>query len=214
MQDRLKGKTIVALGDSLIYGSRSGNEITWVNKLAKKHEMQVYNYGKNGNSIAMPPVPEKGQIPMCIRYADMVDSADYVVVLGGANDKRLNVPIGENTDTEPTTFKGALKILIEGLLAKYPRAKIQFFTNYRRYHKENEIGLIEEAYVLAMEEICRLYAIPCYNNYYNVGIAFTNEAQLSWIDEGIHLGEAPNRHFSDEAYNYLMDRYEPILMAL
>lgn len=214
MENRLKGKTLVAIGDSLIYGSRHGNEITWVNKLGRKHEMTVYNYGKNGNTIAVPPTPEKGQIPMCIRYADMVDNADYVVVLGGANDKRLLIPIGEDTDTEPTTFKGALNVMIRGLLAKYPKAKIQFFTNYRRYPKPSAIGLCEDAYVRAMEEVCRLYAIPCYNNYENVGIAFTNEAQLPWIDEGISMGEAPNRHFSDEAYTYLMERYEPILMAL
>lgn len=214
MEDRLKGKTLVALGDSLIYGSHHGNEITWVNKLGRKHEMTVFNYGKNGNTIAVPPTPEQGQIPMCIRYADMVDEADYVVVLGGANDHRLNVPIGENTDTEPTTFKGALRCLIEGLLVKYPRAKMQFFTNYHRKKKTNDIGLTEEPYVLGMEEICRLYSIPCYNNYYNVGISFTNEAQLSWIDEGVWMGIEPNRHFSDEAYNYLMERYEPILMAL
>ena len=35
----LTGKTIVALGDSLIHGSKLGNEVTWVNKLAKKHNI-------------------------------------------------------------------------------------------------------------------------------------------------------------------------------
>ena len=32
----LRGKTLVALGDSLIYGNKLGNEATWVNKLGKK----------------------------------------------------------------------------------------------------------------------------------------------------------------------------------
>ena len=80
MEDILEGKTLVALGDSLIYGSLLGNEATWVNKLAKKHRMTVYNHGKNGNPVAEQSI-EPNIVPMCRRYAEMEDGADYVVVL-------------------------------------------------------------------------------------------------------------------------------------
>lgn len=208
----LQGKTLVVIGDSLIYGNRCGNEITWVNKLGKKHGMSYYNYGINGNSIAMQD--REKQTPMCVRYAEMQDGADYVVVLGGANDRRLNVPIGEDNDTDIYTFKGAVNTLICGLAEKYPKAKILFMTNYRRWDSPNESGLGELDYVIAMEEICRMYAIPCFNNYYNAGISFYIPAHLAWIDEGIALGEGSNRHFSDEAYTWLMDRYEKVLESL
>ena len=94
MASVLDGKTLVALGDSLIHGSKLGPSATWVNKLAERHGMTVYNYGINGNSIALPETEEKHP-PMCIRYADMADGADYVVLLGGANDKRLSIPLGD-----------------------------------------------------------------------------------------------------------------------
>ena len=114
MEDILYGKTLVALGDSLFYGNKLGNEATWINKLGKKHNMTVYNYGINGNTVAMQEDEPKTP-PMCVRYADMADGADYVVVLGGANDKRLHVPIGKDDDTDPHTFKGALNVLILGI---------------------------------------------------------------------------------------------------
>jgi len=213
MEDILYGKTLVALGDSLFYGCKLGNEATWINKLGKKHNMTVYNHGINGNTLAKQD-KEPQNPPMCIRYADMEDGADYVVVMGGANDKRLDVPIGNDDDTDLYTFKGALNALILGLSAKYPRAKMLFMTNYNRWPSKNRLGISDLAYVIAMEEVCRKYSIPCFNNYYNSGISFQNPAQLAWIDEGLSLGLAANHHFSDEAYDWLVPKYEALLMGL
>jgi hypothetical protein len=213
MEDILYGKTLVALGDSLFYGNKLGNEATWINKLGKKHNMTVYNYGINGNTVAMQEDEPKPP-PMCVRYADMADGADYVVVLGGANDKRLHVPIGKDDDTGPHTFKGALNVLILGITQKYPRAKVLFMTNYNRWPTANKLGISDLAYVTAMEDVCRKYAIPCFNNYYNSGISFQNPAHKPWIDEGLVLGIGENRHFSDEAYDWLLTKYEALLMSL
>ncbi|MBQ9098836.1 MAG: SGNH/GDSL hydrolase family protein [Clostridia bacterium] len=212
MYDILKGKTLVAIGDSLFEGNKLGNAATWVNKM-ERYGMTVYNYGKNGNTMAKQEKETKVP-PMCERYAQMQDGADYVVVLGGANDKRLSVPLGENDSTDPTTFKGALRQMILGLTAKYPKAKILFMTNYNRWPSKNELGISDIDYVLAMEEICRIYSIPCFNNYYNAGISFHNPAQSCWIDEGLVLGINENRHFSNEAYDWLLPKYAALLAAL
>lgn len=209
----LDGKTLVALGDSLFYGNKLGNTATWINKLGAKHHMTVYNHGSNGNPVAAQEKETK-RVPMCVRYAEMEDGADYVVVLGGANDKRLDVPIGENDSRDITTFKGALNVLILGLAEKYPRARILFMTNYNRWPSKNALGISDIAYVDAMKEICALWAIPCFDNYRESGISFQNPAQLAWIDEGIALGLAPNHHFSDEAYDWLLPKYEALLESL
>ena len=213
MNDRLKGKTLVALGDSLIYGSLLGNEATWVNKLGKKRGMTVYNHGVNGNTVAW--VAWGGnQRPMCERYAQMEDGADYVVVLGGANDFRLNVPIGTDSDEDPATFKGALNLLITGLTAKYPNAKLLFLTNYRRKNVRNDLGLEEYAYVAAMEEVCAKRGVACFNNYRNSGIDLLDPEQIAWADEGMALDGNPNRHFSEQAYERLVPVYEKLLETL
>ncbi|MGI6168045.1 MAG: SGNH/GDSL hydrolase family protein [Eubacteriales bacterium] len=210
----LHGKTLVALGDSLFHGNKYCRGKTWLELLAAKHEMTLYNYGQNGNTVAYQELEVQKVPPMCIRYADMADNADYVVVIGGANDKRLHVPIGEDDSTDISTFCGALNTLIAGLTAKYPKAKILFMTNYNRWPSKNKLGLSDIDYVLAMERVCKRCALPCFNNYYNSGISFQNPAQLAWIDEGVVNGEQPNHHFSAEAYEWLLPKYEALLASL
>ena len=209
----LDGKTLVALGDSLIYGCWLGNKATWVNKLGVKHNMTVYNHGVNSNTLAKQDA-ETATPPMCERYAQMEDGADYVVVLGGANDRRLNVPIGKTDSRDPYCFKGAVNVLIDGLTTKYPRAKILFMTNYRRWSNPNGIGLYDRDYVDAMLEVCAERSVPCFDNYRGAGISFFNPGQLSWIDEGITIGKGENHHFSDEAYDWLLPKYEHLLESL
>ena len=213
--NRLHGKTIVAIGDSLFHGSTDCQGNTWLEMMARRNEMTLYNYGQNGNTVAVQHVEKQKLAPMCVRFADMADGADYVVVLGGANDRRLNVPLGGIDASCTETFCGALNALILGLTAKYPRARILFMTNYNRWPSKNKLGLSDIDYVLAMEDVCRKWSIPCYNNYYNCGLSFQNPAQLPWLDEGLVLGkEKENHHFSDEAYDWLVPRYEALLRAL
>ena len=209
----LTGKTLVAIGDSLIYGSKLGNEVTWVNKLAKKHNMTVYNHGLNGGTVALQTA-EPNKVPMCIRYKDMEDGADYVVVLGGANDKRLSIPLGEVDSEDEATFCGALNSLILGLTAKYPKAKFLFLTNYDRWRHTNKEGLSDIDYVDAMIAVCARWGMPCFDNYRQAGFSFYNPAQSAWLDEGCVLDGKPNRHFSDEGYDFLLTRYEALLEAL
>ena len=143
-------------------------------------------------------------------------SADYIVILGGANDKRLHVPIGELTreNRDDTTFAGALNLLLERVTGRYPRGKLLLMTNYNRWPEKNRLGLSDIDYVNAMLEIAGLWSIPCFDNYRNSGISFQTPAQLSWIDEGISLGLAPNHHFSEAAYRWLLPKYEAVLEGL
>lgn len=213
--DRLHGKTIVAIGDSLFHGSKDCKGNTWLEMMAKRHEMTLYNYGQNGNTMAVQHTEEQVLPPMCVRYADMADGADYVVVLGGANDKRLHVPLGGVNSTLPETFCGALNILIAGLTEKYPRARILFMTNYNRWPTKNKLGLSDIDYVEAMKQVCAVWSIPCFDNYHNCGISFQNPAHAAWMDEGLVRGdEKPNRHFSAEAYEWLSYKYEAILASI
>ena len=209
----LTGKTLVAIGDSLIYGSKQGNHVTWVNKLAKKHNMTVYNHGLNGGTVALQTA-EPNKVPMVVRYKDMEDGADYVVVLGGANDKRLSIPLGEVDSDDSATFCGALNNLILGLTAKYPKAKFLFLTNYDRWRSKNAEGLSDIDYVDAMIAVCARWGMPCFDNYRQAGFSFYNPAQCEWIDEGCVLDGKSNRHFSDEGYDFLLTRYEALLEAL
>lgn len=214
LSNRLYGKTIVALGDSLFHGSQDCKGNTWLEMMARRNEMTLYNYGQNGNTVAVQHSEKQSLAAMCVRYADMADGADYVVVLGGANDKRLSVPLGDVTSSSAETFCGALNILIAGLTEKYPKARILFMTNYNRWPSKNELGLSDIDYVEAMKEVCAAQSIPCFDNYHSCGISFQNPAHAVWMDEGIVRGDGPNRHFSAEGYEWLSYKYEAILATL
>lgn len=212
--NRLQGKTIVAIGDSLFHGNKDCIGNTWLEMMAKRNEMTLYNYGQNGNTLAVQHTEQQPLAPMCVRFADMADGADYVVVLGGANDKRLNVPLGGVSSSSAETFCGALNTLIAGLTEKYPKARILFMTNYNRWPSKNGLGLSDIDYVEAMKQVCAEWSIPCFDNYHCCGISFQNPAHAAWMDEGIVRGDAPNRHFSPEAYEWLSYKYESLLASL
>jgi len=206
---KLTGKTLVALGDSLFYGHKLGQELTWLHLLGEKHGMTVYNHGINSNTVAYV---EGRSEPMCRRYKDMED-ADYVVVLGGANDRNQNVPMGPFDSHDDKTFHGALRVLIEGLIEKYPKARILFMTNYNR-RPENDIGLSDRDYVDAMLAVTAEYSIPCFDNYRCCGISFQNPAHSAWMDEGVVRNGTANLHFSAEAYEWLLPKYEQLILNL
>ena len=212
--NRLRGKTLVAIGDSLFHGSKDCIGNTWLEMMARRNEMTLYNYGQNGNTVAVQHTEVQPLAPMCVRYADMKDGADYVVVLGGANDKRLHIPIGDTDSTSPETFCGALNVLIAGLIEKYPKARILFMTNYNRWPSKNNLGFSDIDYVEAMKAVCANHSIPCFDNYHNCGLSFQDPAHAQWMDEGIVRGDAPNRHFSAEAYEWLSYKYEALLASI
>lgn len=106
--DPLYGKRIGVIGDSYVRNHREPVEYTWHYKFAKKHGMQYFNYGRNGNCVAMPRA-RFGEA-MYKRYKEMTDSLDYVVVIAGHNDASLLDSIGIDN------YKEKLGILCEGLI--------------------------------------------------------------------------------------------------
>lgn len=207
----LYGKSMLVIGDSLIYGNKIGNDAVWVNQLGMKYGMDTFNYGINGNTVSN--VNRNFGIPMSERYVEIsekVQNPDIIIVEGGANDKNNNCIIGENSDTTNETFKGALNVLIDGLREKYPDKVILFMTCFERYGTKNELGLKETDYAIAMMEICEIKGIPCFNNVENSGISLLDDKVSEWADEGVYLEntDRKNKHFSPRAYAYLSEKYE------
>ena len=214
--DPLYGKTITAIGDSLIYGYTNGPDVTWLRMLALRHGMTAHNMGINGNRVASTGSGDTGN-PMVQRYVNIPQS-DYIVLLGGANDWSAQIPVGELSEAvyqpyeTPYTFYGALGIIIRGIRAAQPRARLLFLTNYKRYARNNSASpaVHEYAYVEAMVNACAGMGVMCFNNYASSGMDF-NDANMGWADEGVVNGGSINRHISVEAYARLLPLYENIL---
>ena len=150
--DSLQGKKIGVIGDSYVRNHREPIENTWHYKFAAKHGMQYFNYGKNGNCIAMDS--QRWGNGIYKRYAYMNDSLDYVVVIAGHNDAGRIDSIGIDC------FKQRLHTLCDGLIDKYPAAKIFFFTPWA---SENFQESNREKVVDAMIEVCGDCGIPIFD---------------------------------------------------
>lgn len=194
----LISKKILAIGDSFVSGHTLSDSQTWLYKLANRNNMTKYNYGLNGSSLAKA----SGQSTQCVMdrlnsILSSVPSADYILVLAGHNDSNASlnggqaIPIGENSDTLNTTFKGAMNNLIKALIDKYPTGKLLFLTPFNR-------RTTEEPYVNAMKEICAKYSIPCFDNYHGSGICFQNSTHLANYDlsSSLHLNEKGQERIS------------------
>ena len=161
----LAGKQIGIIGDSYVRNHRDKIENTWHYKFAQKHGMHYFNYGRNGNCISID-LKQWGQ-GMYERYKTMKDSLDYVVVIAGHNDAARMDSIGMDI------FKEKLHILCQGLIEKYPTAKIFFFTPWTC---ENFIGSHRQAVVDSILQICGSYGIPVFDaaRYGNIFAASTS----------------------------------------
>lgn len=162
---RWRGKTINILGDSITEGK--GTTIKYADLLSKALGVNVRNYGISGSSISSGSGEHTGSNPMVERFANMDDNADGIIVFGGTNDFWYrHTPLGTINDSDKTTFYGSLRVLIEGLINKYPTVPIMFITPLHRTDGDgcsentpNPHGKKLVDYVNAIKEVCELYSI-------------------------------------------------------
>lgn len=121
---KLFNKKVGMLGDSYVKGNKTDENLTAYNIASLKLGASYINYGINGNTIASYDGYAENQVPMSIRFTDMDDTLDIIGFEGGRNDYNHNIPIGTDSDTDTTTFKGALNVLCEGLIKKYLGKKL------------------------------------------------------------------------------------------
>ena len=182
--NRLYGKKIIAIGDSMVQGHTIPKDKGWLAMIANRNNMTYVNYGINGTYMTNKLYnSNKGVVN---RYMEMDNDADYVIVFASTNDANAGVPIGTNDSNNPAELKGALNIICDGLLTKYPKAKIMFITPYLR--NENY-----RSYAQAIHDICEdKYSIKVYDNIKHGGICWTNKAQLQalTLNDTYHLNLA------------------------
>ena len=113
------------------------------------------------------------------RYDLMRDDANIVTVKGGTNDWGVTSQ-GKITDRVTSTYRGALRILIEGLIEKYPDRQIVFFTPIKRCENGqtpesvNKYGDTLNDFADAVLEIAAIYDIPAIDLYTPAELDFTS----------------------------------------
>lgn len=128
---QLKGKTMYAFGDSIVYGHVYAR--SFVNLTAERELMPLTKYAVNGATIA--PVSGSSQILAQVRGAAS-QAPDYVVFNGGTNDAELisanqygigTMAAGFDPATfDNSTYAGSLETTIHTMRAKWPTARIVY----------------------------------------------------------------------------------------
>ncbi|WP_026765560.1 SGNH/GDSL hydrolase family protein [Selenomonas ruminantium] len=195
----LESKSLTFMGDSLTAVYYKTEEESWPYLIAKRNRSKYTNLGISGNPLAEISSYTENS-PMCDRVNTIPAESNYIMVMGGANDYNYSIPIGNNTDTEKTTFKGAINYMIDYIITNYPRAKLVFATTYQRTSNK-----ADEAYANAMLEVCRLKGVPCIDNYHESGVHFFNEAWITVYGANNALGNNHLNALGDEYVSWIFE---------
>lgn len=157
----------------------------------------------------------------CERFTKMSDSADLITIMGGTNDNAVKLGSWNSTDT--WTFYGALNVLIQGLINKYPNKKIAFFTPMQQANSyttnvanpglELDKKLPTDTLSLqlraeAIKRKCNQYSIPCLDLYSISGVnGVGNRKALVYRNND-------NTHLSVFGNEYIVPAIESFLLSL
>lgn len=167
------GKKLGVTGDSVCYGHMLGTNYAQI--IATNNNMTLSNTAQNGYTIATGV--NATAISDVVELID-VDS-DYVLLEGGYNDFRQNVPLGALTSNhvysgtlDTTTFYGALEKMLRYLFNNFKEAKKGYVISHKVSicDTPNTIGLTFGNYETAILNACGKYGVPVLNLYRTAGV--------------------------------------------
>ncbi len=191
----LQGKRFGIIGDSYVKNHRDPVEYSWHYKLAKKYGMKYYNYGRNGSCVS---IDMKTWGPAIVnRYQTMNDSLDIVVVVAGHNDAGRLADAVSDTTTTLANYKAQCTKLCQGLIEKYPNARIFWFTPWTNDNPNFEV------IVSTTKEICGSMGIPVFDAYHDSNIFARSDAFRQIYFQG---GKRDHAHLNSKGH----DRFLPV----
>ena len=206
----LQNKIINVLGDSITQGvGVSAPEHIYENVLGRLvGAREVHNYGISGTRFARQIGGDDCGGAFVDRYAGMADDADLVLVFGGTNDYgHGNVPFGTWGDRTPDTFIGACHYLFEGLVKKYPAARVVAMTPLQRANGSKpcpNTGKPLSDYADAIIRVAAEYAIPVLDLYRTSGICPDITAQRElFMPDGLHPCDAGAHRMAEQIAAFL-----------
>jgi lysophospholipase L1-like esterase len=216
------GKTANFLGDSITYGYGLADRVNDCFATLVKNSLSLAtanNYGLIGTKIGKVVTGDGSFVE---RYSAMDAAADITFVIGGTNDYGHNasnhpysLPFGTFTDRVETTFFGALHVLCNGLITKYPGKPIVFVTPTHRlswdsvgddYENNPDTGKNLRDYVNAIREVTEYYGVYVLDLFKSLNIS-PNVAvnKTSYMPDGLHPNEAGHVKMADAITHFTLN---------
>ena len=152
-------KRWLVIGDSLSdYSFRpTAGYKNYVEQLADKHSMAVYNYGQSGSGFY-------GRYNSLNQITQSETGVDFITVFLGTNDwgniGSNNKPLGVFGDSTDSTISGCINLFIQDLNTRFPNTPIFFFTPLPRFDAwgENSVNNSQGYKLNELVEMIKRYA--------------------------------------------------------
>ena len=217
-KSKFKGKKLITVGDSITEGVGASNkEVTYPGYLKNKYGLNVVNVGIAGATWAnYNDGRDNISIIHQVDNTDFTD-ADFVTIFAGTNDfgRTNGDTIGNTTDTETNTVKGAMNYVFNKILTQNPRVKIAVITPMWRQrlasgdNKDSDTNTILGQYLIdyvkAIEEQAKYNHIPCLNLYETCLINKYNYS--TYLSDGLHPNDKGYELLADKIHSFLESVY-------
>ena len=195
-ENRLHGKTMAILGDSMAKGHTLNEKQTWAYKIANRNGMTYQKLAVNGMFITTGHGDADANC-LLEQAKKINNNPDIIVIHMGTNDRNNNVELGtwtsKNTDT--TNLFGALRVASTYLAENFPLAQVMFITPYYYQEQTDYIGSIEKA--------CMYVGCHCKNNKQGGIFAWNTNVRNALFLDYVHLNEVGQERASYEYEGFM-----------
>lgn len=195
-ENRLHGKTMAILGDSMAKCHTLNEKQTWAYKIANRNGMTYQKLAVNGMFITTGHGDADANC-LLEQAKKINNNPDIIVIHMGTNDRNNNVELGtwtiRNTDT--TNLFGALRVAFTYLEENFPLAQVMFITPYYYQEQTDYIGSIEKA--------CMYVGCHCKNNKQGGICAWNTNVRNALFLDYVHLNEVGQERVSYEYEGFM-----------
>lgn len=195
-ENRLYGKTMAILGDSMAKGHTLKEEQTWAYKIANRNGMTYQKFAMNGMFITTGHGDADANC-LLEQAKKINNNPDIIVIHMGTNDRNNNVELGTWTsgNTDTTNLFGALRVVFTYLAENFPLAQVMFITPYYYQEQTDYIGSIEKA--------CMFVGWHCKNNKQGGIWAWNTDVRNALFLDYVHLNEVGQERVSYEYEGFM-----------
>lgn len=183
-ENRLYGKTMAVLGDSMAKGHTLSENQTWAYKIASRNNMTYQKVAVNGTFITTGHGDSADANCLLEQLKKITGNPDIIVIHMGTNDRVKNTEIGSwsSTNIDTTNICGALRVAFEYILEHFTSSQVMFITPYFYREQTDYIGAIENACV-------NIGTVHCKNNKQGGICAWNDTVKSMYFIDSVHLNE-------------------------
>lgn len=183
--------------------------------LAELSGLEMHNFGKGGSGI-VPSQHDGDNIKTRVMTLDDGKAeADLITVEIIPNDSKA--PLGEVTDWSDDTFCGNLNQILAYLLSNTKafvavliatRGRYAHNNPSDRYHPTGDVALRRLEREAAVEKICRIHGVPCWNGAAEACLGYFRMGDTcEYVADQIHLTEEGGRILGQYFWGKLKNVY-------